>query len=853
VKTSERIYRFLLRFYPRDFRDEYGQEMSLLFRARGEEGRLRLWFQVVVDVLFHAPQEHWSMAKQDVRYALRSWRRAPAIPAIALTALTFGMGANIAIFSVVHALLLRPLPVAQPEALVLLRETSVSGGLEASAVSLPNYLSWKEQTRSLELAAFSGQSLTWTGLEYPERLEALAPTASFISVVGARLHSGRWFAPEEERRGQHRVAVLSNRLWRTRFGAHADVLGRQLVLNGTPYSVIGVASAEFSVPSEPDLWVPQVIDQAGTRRGNRYLGVLGRLRPGFTHAQAQAEMTSIAGRLEREFPDSNRGFGVGVVPLVQSMVPAEIRAALMALLAAAAIVLLIACGNVANVLLSRAAARRKEIAIRAALGAGAVRIVRQLLTESVILSFAGAALGVLLSMAIIHGARRVLVEVVPRIEEVALNLPVFGFALGLAILTGVGFGLAPLWHVGRARNFGALYATGRDDRAPARNRVRAVLVIGQVSLTTLLLVSGALLVQSLIKLQSVPAGINADSVVTAKLALVRARLENGAAINEFLSRLTSDLQSAPGIRAVGISSAIPLSPGAHTVTQVAAEGDSFVTCEWRLVDAGYFRTFQIPLLRGRLMGTEDGPNSPRVFVISRHTARALYGDGNPIGRRLRLENGNSGEVVGVVADVRMRSLAEPPERVVYFPPSQFGFFPLFNVVLRTEDHPEAAALVIRDRLKAHDANMAAYEIRSMQHWVDQNSSLMRIRTQLITFLGMVAMLLGVVGIYGVMSYLVSQRTREFGIRLALGARPWALPLVVVGQGLRYTLAGIGLGLCAAVFSLDRMRKLLFEVDAQDPATFAGVAFLVALVAVGASYVPARRAAIVDPLMVLRAE
>jgi putative ABC transport system permease protein len=493
------------------------------------------------------------------------------------------------------------------------------------------------------------------------------------------------------------------------------------------------------------------------------------------------------------------------------------------------------------------------MAIRTALGAGAARIVRQLLTESFILALAGATLGVLLSMAIVQGARRALVELVPRIEEVSLNVPVLGFALGLAILTGVGFGLAPLCRVGRARNFGALYATGRDDRAPARNRVRGVLVIGQVSLTTLLLVSGGLLAQSLMKLQSVPVGINVDSVVTAKLALVRARLQNGAAISEFLSRLTSDLESAPGVRAAGISSAIPLSPGAHTITQVAAEADPFVTCEWRLVDAGYFRAFQIPLLRGRLPGPQDRPNSARVFLISRHTARSLYGDGNPIGRRLRLENGNSGEVVGVVADVRMRNLGEPPERVVYIPPSQFGFFPLFNVVVRTEDQPEAAALVIRDRLKVHDPNLAAYEIRSMQHWVDQNSSLMRIRTRLIMFLGMVALLLGVVGIYGVMSYLVSQRTREFGIRLALGARPWALPLVVVAQGLRYTLPGIALGLCAAAFLLDRMRDLLFEIDARDPATFAGVAFLVALVAVGASYVPARRATVIDPLTVLRAE
>jgi predicted permease len=380
-----------------------------------------------------------------------------------------------------------------------------------------------------------------------------------------------------------------------------------------------------------------------------------------------------------------------------------------------------------------------------------------------------------------------------------------------------------------------------------------MLVIGEVSLTTLLLVGSGLLIQSLVKLESVPVGLDADSVVTAKLALTRARLPNGAAINDFLSRLTDDLQSAPGIKSAGISSAIPLSPGAYTIMQAAAETDSFVTCEWRLVDAGYFRTLRIPLLRGRLFGPQDRPNSPRVFVISQQTARALYGEENPIGRRLRLENGSSGEVVGVVGDVRMRSLGEAPERVVYFPPSHFGFFPLFNIVIRADGGLGPAAAIIRDRLKAHDPNLAAYEIQGMRHWVDQSSSLMRIRTRLVTVLGATALLLGVIGIYGVMSYLVAQRTREFGIRVALGARPWALPLGVVAQGLRFASAGIALGLVAAVLAGDRIRSLLFEVDARDPVTFVGVAVAVALVAVAASYVPARRAATTDPLVVLRAE
>ena len=850
---SERIYRWLLHLYPRDFRDEYGHEMSTLFRDRADQGRIRLWFQVIGDLLFHAPREHWSLVTQDARYALRSWLQTPAIPAIAVTALTLGMGANVAIFSVMHAVLLRPLPVPEPERLVLLRETNLARGLETSAVSLPNYLSWEAQTRSLELSAFSGQSLTWTGSEYAERLDALAPTASFLSVLAVPLHLGRWFTAEEERPGRHRVAVLGHGLWRTRFGADPGILARQLVLNGASYRIIGVASAALAIPTEPDLWVPQVIDQTTARRGNRYLTVLGRVKPGFTTDQAQAEMTAIAAGLAHEFPDSNTDFDVSVVPFGESIVPHEVRTALMVLFAAALMVLLIACANVASVLLSRAVGRRREIALRVALGAGAARIARQLLTESLLLSLAGAVLGMLLAAAITRAARGVLVDLVPRIEDVAMNASVVGFALALAVVTGVAFGVAPLSQINRFRRLGLVHATAWGDRVATRSRLRTQLVIAQVSLTTLLLVGAGLLVQSLMNLQRVSPGFSPDSVVTAKLALTRARLPNGAAINEFFARLTDDLERAPGISAAGISSAIPLSPGAHTIMQAAAEADPFVTCEWRLVDAGYFRTLGVPLLRGRLFDPQDRQDSPRAFVIGEHTARSLYGQDNPIGRRLRLENGMTGEVVGVVGDVRMKHLGESPERVVYIPPSQFGFFPLFNVVIRADGPPASATGIIRDRLRAHDPNLAAYEIQSMRHWMDQSSSLMRIRTRLVTLLGAIALLLGVIGIYGVMSYLVAQRTREFGIRVALGARPWALPLGVVAQGLRLTLAGIVVGLVAAIAMADQIRSLLYEVHARDPLTFAGVAVAIVVIAAAASYLPARRAATADPLVVLRAE
>jgi putative ABC transport system permease protein len=852
VRRAERLYRTLLHAYPREFRAEYGEEMSLLFRDRAADGQVWLWIQVAGDLLVHAPREHWSVMSQDLLYAFRTWRRAPAIPAVALTALIFGMGVNIAIFSVVHAVLLRPLPLPAPHDLVLLGESSPARGIENTAVSLPNYLSWRTHARSVDLAAFSGQNLTWTGPEYPERLEALAPTASFLDVVGAPLQAGRWFTAAEEQRGQHQVVVLSDTLWRTRFGAASNVVGQQLVLNGNPYIVIGVATASLALPSEPDVWVPQVVDQAASTRANRYLQVVGRVKPGFTREQADAELRSIAASLATEFPDSNRDFSIRMIPFTDSFLTEEVRTALILLLAAAGMVLLIACANVANVLLSRAAARRKEVAIRVALGAGGARITRQLLTESLCLAIVGTAIGLVFAAGILVITRGALVNVIPRIEMVALNLPVLLFGIGLALVTGVVCGLAPLRHVRQAPDVSVLH-TGREDHSPLREHGRTMLVVGQIALTTMLLVGAGLLLQSLWRLQSVPVGINPDAVLSAKLSLTRSRLPNGTAINDFLLRLTSDLESSPGIRMAGISSAIPLSPGAYTITQAAGEGDAFVTCEWRLVDGGYFDTLQIPLLGGRLFTAHDTASSPRVFVISEQTARTLYGARDPIGRRLRLENGNAGEIIGVVADVRMRDLGDHPERVVYMPPSQFGFFPLFNVVVRTDGAPESAVDVVRDRLKRLDPNLAAYEIQRMQHWLDHSAAPLRIRTVLITSLGLVALVLGVIGIYGVMSYVVSQRAHEFGVRVALGARPWAIPLSVVMQALRLTIVGLGLGLVAASVLVQQMRSLLFDIDPLDPIAFGSAALVVGVVALLASYIPARRATTADPLVVLRAQ
>ena len=852
MRFAARVYRQLLRAYPREFRDEYGEEMTALFVSRTAGEGIRPWLQALADALFRAPREHWQILRQDVRYAVRTWYRAPAVPMVATTALMLGMGANIAIFSVAYAVLLRPLPFHDPAGVMVLQE--LRPGSAPGGASFPNFLSWKERSRTLALAAYSGSSLTWLGSEHPERLEALATTASFLSVIGGSLDRGRWFTADEERPEHPRVTVLSHRLWRTRFGADPDVIGQRLVLNATPHTVVGVASVDLSVPFEPDLWVPQVGDPSPTRRANRYLQVIGRLGPGFSRAQAQDEMSSIARALAAEYPDANRDFGIAVIPLSDTVVPRDVRSAIGVLLAAAALVLVIACANVATVLLSRATSRRREMAVRTALGAGASRLTRQLLTEHGLLSLGGGLAGLLLAVGIVSVGRRALAEVVPRMDDVSLNIPVLAFALGLIVLATVAFGSAPLWQISRARRgHDFFHPTGRDDRAVTANRLRTMLVVTQVCLTTLLLVGAALLMQSLARLQSVPVGIQADSVVTAKLSLSRARLAGGPAIGKFLSSFASDLENTPGIRSAGFSSAIPLSPGAHTMTRAAGDDGPLLTCQWRLVDSGYFRTLRIPLVHGRLFGPEDAGATPRVFVIGQQTARDLYGAANPIGRRLRLDNGVTGEVIGVIADVRLTALDEAPERVVYFPPWQFGFFPQFNVIVQADGSLAATAAAIRERLKQLDPNLAAYEIQPMQHWIDRSAALMRIRTWLIASLGALALLLGVVGIYATTAYLVARRSREFGIRIALGARPGLLPLVVVGQGLRVTLAGIVLGLIGAAVAIERVRDLLFQVDARNPMTFAIVAAIVALVGMAAAYLPARRIAATDPALVLRAE
>jgi putative ABC transport system permease protein len=795
---------------------------------------------------------------RDVRYAVRMLARSPGFSIAALLALSLGIGVNTAMYSIVHAVILRPLGVREPDRLIRVYESNPSRNQLAFSASVRNYLSWREQARSLDLAAFQGYAANLTQNDEPERLEGMAATSSFLPVVGMTMWAGRWFHDEEERAGQHRVVVLSEGLWATRFGRDPGVLGRKLLLNGEPFSVVGVASQRLTIPLAPDLWVPLVMDPNASR-GNRQYTVVGRLRPAVTVQQAQSEMVSIAGSLEREFPESNKGWSVSLVPLMRWLVPAEIRTALLVLLGAVGMVLLIACANVANLLVARAEARRKELAIRAAMGAGASRISQQLLTESLMLALLGGALGVALGYSTVGVARRSLLEIVPRADEISIDLTVLGFALSMSVITGLLFGSTPILQLGKMRTFDALHQAGRASQPAPRSRLRAMLVIAQLSLATVLLIGAGLLLQSFARLQGVSLGLDPDSVLTARISLPRVRYPDAATIATVFSRLTDTLQSAPGVQAVGVSNGIPFGPGSTIAGTAVAIGapDSVpvqaTNCGWRSVDGGYFAALRIPLLRGRVFDPEGSPGKRPVFVLSQQAALSLYGATDPVGRQLRL-NDAVGEVIGVVGDVHMKSVSDPPERIVYLPISQGGRFGAFAVFVKTRGgSPEAAANVIRERLREIDSTVPAYGFRAMNDWIDMSSARTRIRTYMLALLAAVALVLGMIGIYGVLAYLVTLRRHEFGVRLALGAPPDSLLRLVLGQGLGLAAIGIAMGLVGAVMLTRVLETLLFRVSTRDPVTFVGVAVVLLLAALIACYAPARRAAGADPIAALRAD
>jgi putative ABC transport system permease protein len=809
---------------------------------------------------------------QDIRFGLRMLLKSPGVSIIATIALALGIGANTAIFSVVNAVLLRPLPFPNSESLVALFETDKQRGQQQGSHSYPNFFDLRSQQTVFEhVASYHSGDYIMTGRGEPARLQAAVVTADLFPLLGVSPLLGRHFLPEEDKPSETgRVAILSQALFQRRFNSDPSILNQPITLDGRPFTVVGVMPAHFEFPiqNEPvELWTTIAGDASGTdpvttQRGAHFLRVIARLKPGVTEEQAQAEMTAIAARLEQQYPDENTNRSLRVESALSAMV-GEVRPALLILLGAVACVLLIACANVANLLLARATSRHKEMAIRAALGASRARVIRQLLTESVLLSLVGGAIGLLLAVWWADLLVALGKEDIPRAVHVGVDWRVLGFTAGVSILTGLIFGLVPAFHSSKSELVESLKEGGRGTGESARrNPVRSVLVVVELAVAVVLLVCAGLLIQSLWRLQKVKSGLQPENVLTFNVGLPEVKYNSDKQAH-FFADLKTRLESAPGVQSASSIYPLPLS-GDRFIISFEIEGrplepKDHPSADFFTTGVGYFKTMGIPIVKGRDFDQRDQHGSTPVIIITEEFARQHFPNEDPIGKRVRPgistiegEDSTMCEIVGVVGDVRNRGLNTPPRPAYYTPHTQVPFSQMV-MVAKTNIEPRTLIPAVTKDVASMDADLPLFGVKTMDEYLAASVAAPRFSTTLLSIFAAVALVLTVVGLYGVMSYSVAQRTNEIGIRLALGAQGSDVLLMVIRQGSKLILLGIGIGLVGA-FALTRLvESLLFGVTTKDPFTFAAVALLLALVALFACYVPAWRATKVDPMEALRCE
>jgi putative ABC transport system permease protein len=809
----------------------------------------------------------FSNVLQDARYALRMLAKNPAFTVIAVVALALGIGANSAIFSVVDAVLLRPLPFKHPEQLVMIWENATHLGFPRNTPSPANFLDWQKQARSFTgMAATAELSFNLTGVGEPERLDGRRVSANLFDLLGVSPLLGRAFVPDDDRPGTH-VALLSYSLWQRRFGSDPGVIGRAITLNGESYTVIGVTPQSVQLPGfenrNDQLWVPMAFppDEA-TQRGNHFLDVIARLKTGVTVKQAQAEMETIAARLAQQYPDYNMRIGAVVVPVHEQMV-GEIKPALLVLLGAVAFVLLIACANVANLLLARAAVRQKEIALRLALGASRSRLTRQFLTESVLLALFGAGLGLLLALAGIRILRTFVPATISQVETIGINGSVLVFTAIIAVLTGIAFGLAPAIHGSHLNLNDTLKESGRDSVSGSKgNRARSLLVIGEVAVSFVLLIGAGLLINSFFHLRNLDPGFRADHLLTMKIDLSEVQYPDREQRAVFFDEVIRRVGTLPGVQSAAVAGNVPLTYNGDSMS-ISVEGipdpppDQRPDVIFRVIGPDYFGTMGIPIIGGRDFSDQDKADSKEVVIISEKTAQHFWPGQDPIGKRLKPGSSISKapwrEVIGIVKDIRQNDLIAPPKMQMYFTYRQMKNVPANALVVRTAIDPISVAASVRNAIWSVDKDQTVADINSMDHIVAEAVARQRFSMVLLGVFALLALLLASVGIYGVMSYSVAQRTREIGIRIALGARRGDVLQMTVTEGFKLVGAGIVLGLLAAFVLTRLMQTLLFGISATDPITFIGISFVLLAVAILASYVPALRATKVDPLTALRAQ
>jgi predicted permease len=818
---------------------------------------------------------------RDIRFALRSFAKSPGFMAAAVLSLALGIGANTTVFSIVSALLLRPLPYADENRLVILWNTSPGLGITQDWFSTAQYFDIKNGHKGLEEVAIAiGGNYNLTGEGEPVRVGVVRVSSNLLPMLGLRAEQGRLFTAEEDTVGHPATAVLSYGMWVRHYGGDPHMLGRSIIVNGQTYEVVGIMPQSFALPREvlptlngaeqAEILLPlPLAPNAAQVRGHEDYNIIGKLQPGVSLDQARAEMATITARLRNGFPEvypANGGLTFAIVPLLEQVV-GNVRRTLLILLGAVGFVLLIACANVANLLLSRAVGRQREIAVRTAVGASAARIVWQLLTESVFLALCGGALGVALAVAAVHGVHVLGPKTVPRLAEISIRLDALAFTLMVSVCSGVLFGLAPALRVARldlvtALKDASLGSSGSSALWGRGNRLRRMLAMSELALSVMLLIAAGLLVRSFALLERVPPGFNPAGVLTLELTMSGDKYKDPQLVRATYRQLWERLERLPGVTSAGGVTSLPLSElfawGPITVEgRVPPPGEKFINADERVVSGHYFETMQIPLLEGRLFHDQDTPDNPQVVIVDEHMAQQLWPGQSPLGKRLSFGDLTQkpvwATVVGVAGRVKQYALDSDSRIALYLPQSQHAGRAMYVVLRTNRVRPETLTSSVAHELHELDRDLPMYGVRTMAQRVDESLARRRFSTSMLVLFASLALALAAIGVYGVMSYLVSQGTREIGIRMALGATRRGIVALVVRQGMTLAMTGVAIGLMGALLLTRLLSSLLFGVGATDPLTFAAIALMLALVALVASYVPARRTARIDPMIALRCE
>lgn len=807
---------------------------------------------------------------QDIRFGARMLIKNSGFTVIAVLALALGIGANTAIFSVVNAVLLRPLPYSDPDRLVHVLRTQPP--IMRGPISRPAFLEWRAQQKIFqEIAAYYFETYNLTGIEQAERISGVRVTEGFFKMFGLAPAQGRFFLPTDEQAGAGHVAILSQGIWQRRFGADPSLIGKTVALNGEAYTVVGIAPSAFNFPGRTDVWIPAVIEEDKRQRGSNYLKIIARLKDGTTVEEAQAQMNQIAAIQAQQYPENDTNLHVTITPLLEDQVRG-IRSVLMILLGAVGVVLLIACANVANLLLARATSRQKEIAVRTALGASRWRITRQLLTESLLLALLGGGLGILLATWGVNLLVSLAPSSIPRVKEVGLDRWVLGFTMLISLFTGIVFGLAPALQNSRINLNEMLKegARGAATTSPHRALLRRVLVVAEIALSFILLISAGLLIESIRRLTDVNPGFNPQNLLTANVSFPRRpsstddeteagrarQVQEGA---NFLAEVQGRIQTLPGVEAVGAINDLPVSGQSSVNGDFNIEGrpkyksGEAPVAEFRLITPNYFRAIGIPLLKGRLFTDSDKHQDQFPIIINETLAKRFFPEEDSLGKRLLVMDGEPHEIIGVVGDARQWGLDQPPDPEIYVSFTQIAFGANATLVVRTNVEPASLGDGVRRAVREANADAPVSTVQTMMQVIAVSTAQRRFNTILMTSFAGVALLMATIGLYGVISYSVAQRTQEIGIRMALGAQAGNVLRMVLWSGFKLALVGIILGLFASLAITRVLVSLLYGVSATEPnILFAGSIFL-AVIALLACYIPARRATRIDPMIALRYE